>query len=122
MILASDLRIGNWVQRIGWPLQIVGIKGTDIWLDSKGYEFEHYFYDGINPIPITEDWLLKLGFHETQRMAKYVEFSINNDYFLRLPICKHLEKDYWYALRGEVKIKYVHQLQNLYHALTGEEL
>lgn len=58
----EELRIGNWVQRMGFPLKVTGIKGTDVWLDGNAVELEYYIYDGINPIPLTEEWLVKFGF------------------------------------------------------------
>ena len=87
----------------------------------KGFAYGE-FLNNLKPIPITEECLIKFGFYETSRYGKYLEFNINQEQSLRLPICKHSEKDFWYVLRGSVKIQYVHQLQNLYFALTGEEL
>jgi hypothetical protein len=114
---ANELRVGNLVTLPYEKDKLYIVRGFDIDCLQEG--MDSY---AMMPICITEEWLERFGFHETQRTAKYVEFSINNEYFLRLPICKHLEKDYWVALRGDVKIKYIHQLQNLYYALTGKEL
>lgn len=110
---ANELRIGNLVY----------------YVDGDGYFYQlniTVIEDGITndfePIPLTEEWLFRFGFYETSRYGKYLEFNINQEQVLRFPICKHSEKDFWYVLRGSVKIQYVHQLQNLYFALTGEEL
>jgi hypothetical protein len=114
---ANELRVGNYVQLPFENNRLHIVTGYDIQFLRDGMDSNTM--DGIK---ITEEWLLKLGFHEADRTGKYDDFSIGKHLYLRLPICKHSEKDYWYALRGDVKIKYVHQLQNLYFALTGEEL
>jgi hypothetical protein len=75
----------------------------------------------VQPIPLTEEWLLKFGFAKTENG------------WLALDICNDWSYLYWERLAGlELSvnkyqitmphIKYVHQLQNLYFALTGEEL
>lgn len=58
---------------------------------------------------LTEEWLLKFG--------------IETD-FLQWSIQKHVDGYLIYRGHGciHVVIKYVHQLQNLYFALTGKEL
>jgi len=86
-------------------------------------------FKNIEPIPLTEEWLLKFGF-ELYESGYYFPYKINNQW----------EKDNWYFCanyrynqidichRGNLgslirfDIKYVHQLQNLYFALTGTEL
>ena len=123
----NELRIGNYIELDG--------KVESIWEISMDYQDEGFplFSAGTTslvefrecrhkPMPLTEEWLEKFGFYETSRYGKYLEFNINQEQSLRLPICKHSERDFWYVLRGSVKIQYVHQLQNLYFALTGEEL
>lgn len=141
MIFIDELRIGNWVERIGCPLKVTGMKGSDIWLDSNGYEFEHYFYDGINPIELTEEWLIKFGLivngsnyfydhvnyygiNETMAIditsyldEKIVRIGIISAKFDKNGVIDESMNSYEFK-----HIKYVHQLQNLYHALTGQEL
>lgn len=86
--------------------------------------------DGYNkdfrPIPLTEEWLLKLGFvkkedYDEELGALYElewwgGFYKKEDYFIPKP--------YYFAdaFCNDFKLRYVHQLQNLYFALTGEEL
>jgi hypothetical protein len=82
------------------------------WLseDEKGFNLVH------SPIPITEEWLLKFGFvsnpYKDTYEKMYVVINCNKTsgelelYLDALPI----------------DIYHVHQLQNLYFALTGEEL
>jgi hypothetical protein len=72
------------------------------------------------PIPISEKWLLKLGFLKTSSET-YMHPKLN-----KLEAYKHPMKDGWgIVLKDFYSIPsciYVHNLQNLYHSLTGEEL
>ena len=120
MIEARELRIGNWYKNHSEDpfTQII-----------YGHEID-YVAVYCNPVQLTEEWLFGLGFekaamclHSKEFYIKYCDISNNwwrLDYF---------EGSYMFSvgfglsdpklLRG---LKHVHQLQNLYHALTGEEL
>jgi hypothetical protein len=75
----------------------------------------------INPIPLTEEWLLKFGFQE---ICEKGSFEINRESFS----LTYSEGKMWFCFgqfaeqSNTVPCKHVHQLQNLYFALTGEEL
>ena len=76
--------------------------------------------DAYRPIPLTEEWLLKFGF-EKQIDDYYYFYGYYASFDADLPM--------WFGQEGccqketiKENIKYVHQLQNLYSALTGEEL
>ena len=79
----------------------------------------------VKPIPLTEEWLMKLGFENKERQKWHKEIVEDEEYF-GVWICKHPHKENCFHLFGYpyriVVIEHVHQLQNLYHALTGEEL
>jgi hypothetical protein len=110
---ATELRIGNLVyDNLGGTLKIKGIS-----LES---DLSH-----IKPIPLTEEWLLKFGFikenfHYVIDKDKYHTFSILIG-IISFPFIKSNDKviSENFSFYG---IKYVHQLQNLYFALTGKEL
>lgn len=89
----------------------------------------------ITPIPLTEKWLIVFGFEEC---VDY--YAIGKSMFF-YDIHKSLENSEFYMffdsesnsfnlsfmendnnIRKELKIIYVHELQNLYFALTREEL
>ena len=123
MIPANQLRINNLVyynnqhNEIGLVTEIktslipkidyVGINNRiDIY-----YQTKH-----INPIPLTEEWLLKFGFDNKHNKDKFtiilkgkLNYEKGRTYF-----------NSWTIL--EKQPDYVHELQNLYFALTGEEL
>ena len=73
------------------------------------------------PIPLTEEWLVKFGFEEIDGFLTLDLGSFSGARFI-----------FWYGdvlnlfcksdMMLSKQIKYVHQLQNLYFALTGEEL
>jgi hypothetical protein len=127
-----ELRIGN----------IVGFKNRDdcycVVTDlssAGGIHLIRKFYDGdeddqpeviddITPIPLTEEWLLKFGFNNINSK----EYGIKcGSCWMSLSNPKNMgewQDCYcWIFDRFKfIELKYVHQLQNLYFALTGEEL
>lgn len=131
---AQDLRIGNWLfnTREQEDVKICAI--SDLSEDGEGVSVvssEHYDEDfaRLRPIPLTEDWLLKFGLKEVYRYADNNEGLIRRGLgeYSNSPKVKGFTFDSkptqlvcMYNLSHE--IKYVHQLQNLYHALTGKEL
>ncbi len=79
------------------------------------------FDEFIEPIPLTDEWLVKFGldqggydFYFWTKETPTGLFSINGD----------PESGYGVRYNNEIEppLEYVHQLQNLYFALTGEEL
>lgn len=115
---ASELRIGNLVY-VGNKLRHVC--GTIDKTIQHNYHPQNSTYsenyeNECEPIPLTEEWLVKFGFENF-----YNEFLSSNGYF------DLIFNDDKVSLRVEgqwlsLEIKYVHQLQNLYFALTNEEL
>ena len=115
----SELRIGNWVAHDGFPFYIRDVEDlSDIERTLKHGTF--------TPIPLTEDWLRKFGF-EDNSYAMFYKY-VDNEFFITVSF-----KDYAHTQLSEhpvevndyslpLNCKYVHQLQNLFHALTGEEL
>lgn len=107
---ASELRIGIWVYLFGDAVQLT--KDHLIYLLQK---------DGLpEPITLTPEWLEKFGFENHKLILPYngafQSYLIAQLGDSRIQICKNG----YYAYDPEVR--YVHQLQNLYFALTGEEL
>jgi hypothetical protein len=80
--------------------------------------------DAYRPIPLTEKWLLK--FLEVKKFGFTIYLPLTN---LKAEIHFEMYKnDIVSIIKSDFAelildpIKYVHQLQNLYFALTGEEL
>jgi len=126
----NELRIGNWINIQGNFKKVLGIDylHKEHLIISDGY----YQLDWCEPIPLTEEILLKCGF----RMGKGKwgnTFSImeSNGYVCMFDVEHWTDTDvnskyhnYWHTrglLNGN-KLKHLHQLQNLYFALTNQEL
>ena len=112
---ASELRIGN---KFYLPNGEIGtISYHEIRLLIVAMEKPNY-----NPIPLTEEWLIKFGFEKSKVSSQFDKEK------LTIQVSNELERhkkgrvyfNSWAIL--EESIKYVHQLQNLYFSLTGEEL
>jgi hypothetical protein len=150
---ATELRIGNWVEDHSEDGGIVQVKEIGHLLDKKlisigfiipsgGYSqtsleegdgFDELEEDKmIQPIPLTEEWLVKFGFEEySKHINGDFELCIKSDkpsqhivvrvYRGGFSVFNHSECDFT-QIQFINRVKHVHQLQNLYFALTGEEL
>ena len=101
---ANELRIGNWV--------LINTMITKINMARYIGDIDD---DKIiaEPIPLTEEWLLKFGLKTGyNHLFGFITKDYNTYY---------LEDGEGYNITSK-PIEYVHQLQNLYFALTGEEL
>ncbi|WP_185246654.1 hypothetical protein [Chryseobacterium bernardetii] len=143
MIAPQELRIGNlvtinnskaWPDLKDIPLTVIELSTEldeyekELFPKSKGtitlkgdIETYNQFTQFVSPIELTEQWLIKFGFED-----KYltIDKKISSDFTMSLIPDK--EDGYYFMphaiLKWGVDLKYVHQLQNLYFALTGEEL
>ncbi len=116
---ATELRISNIVncnnKRHHEPYIVV----ESITSECINVDFRPYNLNELEPIPLTEDWLLKLGFKKDLNSYKLKNFGRS---------MFHFGKPCFYpagrlsSLMRMDNLSYVHQLQNLYFALTGEEL
>lgn len=106
---ANELRIGNWVAN-SEPQFTPFIQIKE--LSPIG----HGMYSWIKPIPLTEEWLLRFGFEYLgMDKVKMCDSYKLNKFKLSL-------SNYGNVYYGKTPIQYVHSIQNLYFALTGEEL
>lgn len=131
---ANELRIGNWVKHnpSGWSyrnddgvISNYGKFNEDCfqWEDTDWYALSECTLDIdlIEPIPLTEEWLLKFGFDEDGEQFNFKGLSIEligDDGRW----CLYMLDEYHNVESSIALFKHVHQLQNLYFALTGEEL
>lgn len=119
MIDKTQLRIGNLI----YAYSLNDKKESDLrvaTVNGVGYGWLEYNYEGkfnhcsSKPIQLTEEWLIRFGFEKlipNGSVYKLGDFHIQD--FSPLG---------FYECANHIKIEYVHQLQNLYFALTGEEL
>jgi len=127
---ATDLRIGN----------LVNYKIVDK-LDKRKEWFEPCEIDAVDlqvidsdyqPIPLNEEWLLKFWFDEHGEFGEYYRIfnkgliidveDTNNEFIVWVRIGDDILKPLLEVGYPIAYIQYVHQLQNLYFALTNEEL
>jgi hypothetical protein len=79
--------------------------------------------DAYRPIPLTKEWLLNLGFKKDvdgSFMKNDISIFLDKRFKTNLFLQENQDNFKWFSY--ECKIQYVHQLQNLYSALTGDEL
>ena len=124
----QELRIGNLVmskvngiskvEQIGSSLNPEYVGGRS--LDGN------YWENSYLPIPLTKQWLIDFGFEEELEVINGIT---NYDYYLEIGgsylNCEWNTKgtlDFVYLEGFDIKLLFVHELQNLYYALTGEEL
>lgn len=133
----NELRLGNLVRHKEFPnleFTIFGITRTSIQVDSgrmQGYLEVSRLLDGdIDLIPLTEEWLNKFGFEIDDEAGNWHSpdhtiFKLSNGWSVGklddfIGWYNRAEDDYYSGFRPQ--LKFVHQLQNLYFALTGKEL
>ena len=111
---AKELLIDNYYLRKGEVFQMDSHELLKI-LDSGG----EYNYE---PIPLTEDWLEKFGFHKEggENYNWFLEDFTLEVFGTKLPI---EQREYRFRRYGnETKVLFVHQLQNLIYCLTNQNL
>lgn len=115
-IKASELRIGNSAKMfvssneyVVWQLA---------WIDIKMCFEGTRIYE---PIPLTPEILERCGFDEIN--VVYADDQPYDGSFGDYKILEYKSRmKNGFYLRYSTKLQYLHQLQNLYHSLTGEEL
>lgn len=126
---ATELRIGNLVgiaSSLNFSTgKVTLISNNRILLENKISNKNHKFI----PIELTEEWLVKFGFEKAKHSHGYdcyikdgFDFDIvsHGRYWVLAIYTDESCTDSLYFAHG--RFEYVHQLQNLYFALTGSEL
>ena len=139
---ATELRIGNLVLDTGEDGGVIKIEQIREMTDSKIGNMSISFYGLkggycttsleesqneleedkiIQPILLTEEWLVKFGFEKKKQAGRLYDYYYikNGLYYSNMDFHQWVYKN---KSLEDVALKHVHQLQNLYHALTNEEL
>jgi hypothetical protein len=125
MIDVKDIRIDNWLKHLQQdsPAQVLEINliGKEGHGTINGWSYKEW-----SPLPLTRELLekcriskIKNGFMSPDVFEKkYTKRIVVNSFIL------HFDgKDgYWMEGSTIVEVNYLHELQNLYVALTGQEL
>jgi hypothetical protein len=120
-VTPSELRIGSLLQQEFGKIRYGSVTQINENTVRLKMEFSRLMvsYKDIEPILITEKLLKRLGFIKLGEL----DFFYILESEMNLKISCDLKMVAWYNLQlHNVKIKYVHQLQNLHFALTGCEL
>jgi hypothetical protein len=120
----KELRRGNWVlfEDNGTEFEVEQIfaNGLDVRNSREATYIESEYFAGI---PLTEEWLLRFGFeykdNDGEPVLNHKNFGI--DYY------EFTDYGQWFVIMikqsyVEIEIKYIHELQNLYFAVTHQEL
>ena len=113
---AEELRFGNIVFNPNL-FKNTAVDILDIYDLAEGRLYKDFL-----PIPLTEEWLLKFAFEINMDNFDWnagIGTNCIGDFELSL---RHTDNVGWFYKSKCTPIKYVHQLQNLYFALTGKEL
>src|SRR5687768_2431860 len=117
---AEELMIGNFIyysdqNSIDDYMIVTGINKNKViteWNEPDECDGIAYDLDAIIPIPITDEWLKRFCFlrrtENTHELAPIILIQTGDSFTF-------LANQRW------VHLWYVHQLQNLYFALTGKE-
>ena len=101
MIQANELRIGNAFKHKQYGFVLL----------TKD-DFVNFNLNDLNPIPITEEWLVNFGFEPCNLKQRFrlgkLTYNISSGWF--------------FGNKKIPKQKYIHQLQNTHFALTQKEL
>ena len=132
---ANELRIKNLVYHkdgnIYYEIWCVDLYMCDINIDDYQGDITicNVPYKNIKPIPLTEEWLLKFGFKKYKyslnfkiKANKYWSLGELKQGYLKIKLIKTSKWRVENFGNKSVFLYSVHQLQNLYFALTGEEL
>ena len=137
---ATELRIGNFVNTLDKNAEVhlpnsTVYKVVEIGFDCILCEADKnpltqttlpvFAARNLSSISLSEEWLLKFGFQKQHNAGTSNEWYWKG---LGMDLTPELELssgDRYYdsmPVDGATPLKYVHQLQNLYFALTGKEL
>ena len=125
MTNANDLRMGNLIQKDNVIYKFLSLEQNHAstseyrfyWVETLDGKLGKYYSSHFNPIPLTPEILEKCGFDRNCILKISQGVNIEWSY----------GKEVWLTKEGEViyefeNTQYLHQLQNLYFALCGEEL
>lgn len=106
----QELRLGNYVNWNDEGYRDVSTGVFSCWEQQELHKI-------LKPMPLTKEWLVKFGF------SGHIKFELG-----LIVIYLSSERNRFGLWHGDsvkmfnVPVEYVHQLQNLYFALTGNEL
>lgn len=124
---AQELRIGNLVSILGKTRKLIGVTK---WNGRNETGLHYAEFKGVipiklvhlKPIPLTKEILLKLGFRGVDDFYFYKKYGKHSELNIDLENYAGKGKSVKHDSHWICDIEFVHQLQNLWFAITGEEL
>jgi len=132
----EELRIGNWYRSVkfGVPVKCDLTDFYNLSANADGADDDPPIDEMFTPIPLTRKWLEESGIFERFGFDSYksMKYTFTSD-FITHPTDWFYIKFITYRSYGKLPcvfkyghllrpVLYIHQLQNLYFALTGNEL
>ncbi len=123
-VSTKELRLGNIVNDDEKVISISFDGTVEVSYDSaeKGNATQYKDISKIKPIPLTEEWLLRFGFKD---VSGNIEKRFVKGRFNWYSSTRYITVEFDNGLSNfdlDTDCRYVHQLQNLYHTINGEEL
>ena len=118
----GDLRIGNVLFYGDRIAKVSSVYRTHFVCEEPKTRlvFGNSIQNNFQPIPLTEEWLVKFGFKKDTGDIYHYNF---------FKACFTADNPMWFGQSGccqdetiKENIKYVHELQNIYYAITNQEL
>ena len=117
----NELRIGNYIlyqNQKECKVSSIGSNGFETEYIGKSQPNGSNDIREYQPIPLTEEELIKLGFIKKRNLGDlFFEKWVFRLFVDHKGFYLFIDCDYEYGI-----VEHVHELQNLYFALTGEEL
>lgn len=128
MINPNELRVGNWLETYGlissgYESKIMSNGYTQVAVLDLQIISDHPDSHTYRAIPLTPEILIACGFRKGEKW--FVHQVYYRGFF---DVCCTRGKEFVYGKKTEhgfdkiVNLKYLHQLQNLFFALYGEEI
>jgi len=124
----NELRIGNLINYNGidCTVEIVNRELEEVYILGGDFYYSTSI-ENINGIQLTKEWLFNFGFKQDKidKSFELNSFSIFLDKRIKDNIyLKSIDGfgNFTWNVASGLKVQYIHQLQNLYFALTNEEL
>ena len=126
MIKANELRVGNYVYddtNTVVKIEKIHSERHALWSESEYFDFskfddkENMYSSIVNPIPMTEKWLLKSGAKKKKSCFVYDRFILLYSENYKFFSVGDTETGAYFT-----KVEFVHEWQNFIHIMNGVEL
>jgi len=115
---ANELRIGNLLNKIN-DNKFIEVTSLEIEC-CEG--MNGHFNLTFEPIPITEELLLKCGFEYTDAEKEFLQLSVFRTFKFNADNSDNFSSVTFRINDTTIEITSIHQLQNIFFALTNQEL